>query len=271
MNTFRKDLGLGISTWFKAWKFVFDHNLLHYFLYPIAASILMGMGAVVLIKKGVDSVETWVSPHLEYTPLGDGGFWSKILEFLSDIRGYAIALALWIVFLYIYRKAQKYLLLAIMSPMMALLSERTDEILTGQVYPFDGQQFVRDVLRGVLLAFRNFFLETMIGIVIWIVSIVLTYFTGGIGVVLLPVTLVASFIVSAYFYGFATMDYTNERKRRSIGESIKYIRARRGIALGNGGVFYGIMLLPIIGPTIAMVTCTVAATLAMHETDKENR
>lgn len=271
MNTFRKDLGLGISTWFKAWKFVFDHNLLHYFLYPIAASILMGMGAIALIKQGVDYAQSLITPHLEYTPLGDGGFWSKILQFLSDIRGYAIAAALWIIFLYIYKKAHKYLLLAIMSPMMALLSERTDEILTGKTYPFDGQQFVRDVMRGIALAFRNFFLETLIGIGLWVVSLILTYFTGGIGAVLLPVTAIAGFLVSAYFYGFTTMDYTNERKRRSIGESIKYIRARRGIALGNGGVFYVVMMLPIIGTTIAMVTCTIAATLAMHETDKENR
>jgi CysZ protein len=271
MNTFRKDFGLGISTWFRAWKFISDNNLFHYFLYPIAASILMGMGAIALIKSGVDYLVGLISPHIEYTAFGDEGVWSKILTFLSDIRGYAIAFALWIVFIYIFTKAHKYILLAIMSPMMALLSERTDEILTGQVYPFDGQQFVRDVLRGVLLAFRNLFLETLIGLVLWIVTIFLTYFTGGIGVVLLPVTLVVSIMVSAYFFGFATMDYTNERKKRSIGQSIKYIRARRGIALGNGGVFYSLMLLPLIGTTIAMVTCTVAATLAMHETEKMNR
>ena len=126
-------------------------------------------------------------------------------------------------------------------------------------------------MRGVLLVFRNFVRETAIGVFLWIVSIVLTDFTGVIGAVLLPLTMLVGIMVSAYFYGFATMDYTNERKKRSIGESIKYIRARRGIALGNGGVFYTLMLIPFIGTTIAMVTCTVAATIAMHETDKENR
>lgn len=271
MNTFRQDLGLGIRTWFSSWGFIFKHNLAHYFLYPVVASILMTMGAIALIKTGVDSLLGLITPHLEYKALSEGGFWSRLLEFLSDIRGYAIAAALWIIFLYVYRKAHKYILLAIMSPMMALLSERTDEILTGKTYPFDGQQFVRDVMRGIALAFRNFILESLIGLLLWIVSFFLTYFTGGLGVALLPLTFMASVIVSAYFYGFSTMDYTNERRKRSIRESIRYIRTRRGIALGNGGVFYALMIIPFLGTIVGMVTCTVAATLAMHETEKQSR
>jgi len=62
------------------------------------------------------------------------------------------------------------------------------------------------------------------------------------------------------------MDYYNERQRLSFGESIKSVRNKKGIAIGNGTIFSMIFMIPVIGVTISTVTCTVAATIAL---DKE--
>lgn len=224
------------------------------------------MGAVALIKKGVNLIMDSITPRLEYTAMPDGGWWDKTKDVLSDISSYAISFVLWIIAWYTFRKISKYVTLAVMSPVMALLSERAETILTGKEYPFDGQQLVRDVIRGIGLAVRNFVVEIFLTVILlWGVNLFITIFFPPLGVILSPVFAILSFFVGAYFFGFSTIDYYNERKRLSFRESIRSIRNVKGIAVGNGSVFTLLMTIPFVGVTIATVTCTVAATLAMHK------
>ncbi len=269
MNNFFRHFSLGIGTWFESWQFIIRHKLIHYFLYPIILSILLGMGAVAIIRKGVNYVMDFIAPKLEYTAMSDGGWWERTLDVFSDISSYAISFILWIIALYTFRKINKYLMLAIMSPVMAYLSEKTESILTGKEFPFDGQQFVRDIVRGIGLAIRNFFVETFLSVVlIWGIDLFITIFFPPLGVALSPVFVVLSFLISAYFFGFSTMDYYNERKRLSFSQSIKSIREMKGVAIGNGTVFALLFMIPFIGVTISTITCTVAATIAMHKMNK---
>ena len=84
-----------------------------------------------------------------------------------------------------------------------------------------------------------------------------------------PITTVVIFLVGAYYYGFATMDYTNERYRLSVKESTQMIRKYKGLAVANGSIFSLWLIIPIIGTYIgtvfAPITCTVGATLALLE------
>jgi CysZ protein len=152
---------------------------------------------------------------------------------------------------------------------MALLSEKTEKILTGNHYSFDAGQFIRDVVRGMVLAFRNLVIEIAIVGALWFLDTYLTLVAAPAGVLLAPILAILSFFISSYFYGFSALDYTNERKRLSIGRSIRFIRDNKGLAVGNGLVFNLLFKVPFIGPTIATVTCTVAATIAIHEKDNK--
>lgn len=267
MNNFFRHFSLGIGTWFESWQFIFKNRLTHYFIYPIILSILLGMGAVALIRQGVNYVMDMITPRIDYTAMPDGGWWEKTLDVLSDVGSYGIAFIFWIIALYTFQKVNKYLMLALMSPVMAHLSERTENILTGKEFPFDGQQFVRDIVRGVGLAVRNFFVETFLTVVvIWGIDLLLTIFIPPLGVALSPVFVLLSFFIGAYFFGFSTMDYYNERNRLSFSKSISSVREKKGIAVGNGTVFSLIFMIPFLGITISTITCTVAATLALHKT-----
>jgi len=270
MNVFFRHFSLGVGTWFESWRFIFRNGLIHYFIYPILLSILLGMGAVALIRKGVDFVMSFVTPHLDYVAMPNSGWWERTLDVLADIGKYGISFILWIIAWYTFQKVSKYLILALMSPVMALLSEKTETILTGKLYPFDGQQLVRDIVRGIGLAIRNFFVEIFLTVIlIWGLDLFLTIFIPPLGIILSPVFALLSFFIGAYFFGFSTMDYYNERQRLSFGESIKSVRNKKGIAIGNGTIFSLIFMIPVIGVTISTVTCTVAATLALNK-EKES-
>ncbi len=270
MKNFREGFFLGINTWFKSWGFIFRNGLAHYFLYPIIISVLLSAGLLAGLYVCVDWLTGLVAPYFDYTAFSpDASWWQVVKEFLSGISEQVVRFFIWIIGLYLLSKMNKYIVLAIMSPIMSLLSERTAEILSGQHFPFDGQQLVRDVFRGIALAIRNFFMETFIGFAIWIGTGVLVFLTGGIGTLLSPLTLLFSFCVGAYFYGFATIDYSNERNRMGMRESIAFVRSNKGLAVGNGTLFNLFTMVPFIGVSIATVTCTVAATLALHEIKKQ--
>ena len=76
------------------------------------------------------------------------------------------------------------------------------------------------------------------------------------------------FIISAYFYGFAFIDYTNERRRLTVKQSVHFIRENKGMAVGNGVVFALAMFIPFCGTTIAgfvAIVSVVAATISTHK------
>lgn len=145
-----------------------------------------------------------------------------------------------------------------MSPIMALLSERTEEIITGKVYPFKIGQFIKDIGRGVVIALRNMFIE-------------FGFIFLGFFVVWIPIVgwICALFLVlvSYYFYGFSMIDYVSERRKMSISQSTSYVRKHKGLAIGNGFIFSLIFAIPFVGAIIAAVIAPVAACLAVLEID----
>jgi CysZ protein len=65
--------------------------------------------------------------------------------------------------------------------------------------------------------------------------------------------------------GFSMLDYTNERKGLSSAESIHFINRHKGLAIGNGMVFYCMHLIPVVGWILAPGYAVIAATLSMQE------
>ena len=60
------------------------------------------------------------------------------------------------------------------------------------------------------------------------------------------------------------LDYSCERHKLSPSASIEYIGKRRGLAIGNGLVFYLMHGLPIIGWILAPAYAVVAATISLY-------
>lgn len=239
-----RGFSLGISSFFDAIGFVFKHRLIHYFLYPILLSItltiLSWVGGFALIQTLVDWLEIRVVGYLPGSEqVGDAPdfgwdwfthMWDRAKNGLSNGFTWIVAIALKFIFFFITAFLLKYIVLACMSPILALLSEKTEKILTGIDYPFKLDQFVRDVWRGILIAVRNFFIEVFLMIIVWVVFI----FLGSIFPPLSILSVIILFGISSYFYGFAMLDYVNERRRIGIRQGSRFIRKYSGLAIALG-------------------------------------
>lgn len=238
-------------------EFIAKNNLWHYFIYPVLILAVLFAGGFWSIMQLSDWLVDW---SLNYLGLGSTENSSEWLGWLSVIGTFLVSFILKVVFLLILSSYIKYVVLIVCSPILALLSERIDEIISGRKYPFNFPQFLHDILRGILVTLRNLLYETFI--------IGLCMVVGWIPVIGW-ITIPFLYLTSWYFMGFSMMDYTYERQRMKIREGAQFTRKHKGIAIGNGFVFSMILLIPFIGVVIAPILSVVAATLAVLELRKE--
>jgi CysZ protein len=258
-----KGFGTGFSAYGKALNMIFSKGLWWFFIFPIALNVLMMIASWFGIVSIADAVEGWANGALKFED--DSFFLAEYLQsssgFISSIAGWAVWFISKLLFFVLYGLFGGYIIIMLMSPVFALLSEKTEEILTGNKFPFNGDQMMRDIVRGILIAFRNMFIELGYMIFILVLGLFIPIIGGIVGTVIL-------FFIASYFYGFAFIDYVNERRRLTLKQSVQFIRANKGLAIGNGFIFAMAMFIPLCGTIIAgfvAIVSVVAATIAVHE------
>jgi CysZ protein len=245
-----KQLELGFRTYFRAISFIFSNNLWWAFLFPVAINVLLFLGGYTIIESYTINLQNWVTDKIGI----DGANF-----FLSEFVGATIWILLKVLFFFLFAFYGGYITLVLLSPLFAYISERTEEIISGEKYPFDFSQFVRDIVRGIFIAFRNLFLET-----IWMILLFIFAFIPIIG----WLGAIPLFVISAYFYGFSFIDYTSERRKMKIGQSIEFVRIHKWLAIANGIMFSLFLLIPFCGVLLSgfvAIVSVVAATLAVNE------
>lgn len=150
----------------------------------------------------------------------------------------------------------KYIFLIIGSPVFAYLSEKTQSLIDGKDYPFNMNQFLKDIARGIGIALRNTLWQT-----VYVFSIFLLSFIPLIG----WATPVLVLFIECYYLGFSMLDYSCERNKMNVSQSIDFIGRHRGLAIGNGMVFYLMHGVLIIGWILAPTYAVIAATLSLHK------
>lgn len=165
------------------------------------------------------------------------------------------SLLLWLILLLFYFSLFKYLFLIIGAPVFAYLSEKTEAIIEGKDIPFNFKQLLKDIIRGIKLSARNSLWQTVYTLSILLLSLI---------PILGWLTPVLAVLIECYYYGFSMLDYSMERHKKSPAESIFYVASHKGLAIGNGLVFYLLHFLPIIGWVLAPAYAVVAATLSMY-------
>lgn len=239
---FSTQVSLGFSTYGDAQRFIFKHGLWWYLLIPGVINILLVIGMYFLATSTGDTVAAWLVDLL-----------SPDAEWLKFLVGFFVSLLVKLLLFFFYILIFKYLVLIIMSPFLALLSEKVDNLLTGKDYPFEFKQFAKDVVRGVLIAIRNMVIELTFILCFFLLAFI--PLVNLFGVVFL-------FLLQSYFYGFSMIDYSNERHRLTVGQSVDFVRKYKWFSIANGTVFYLLFLIPFLGWAIAPSYAVVAATIA---------
>ena len=243
-----KEIVIAIQSYLEAHRFISRHKLWKWILIPGFLYTLMFMAGIWLFWVTSNEAtqlllnKTGIREWLENFKNG----WMNFLVIICQI-------IIWMVSLMFYFSLFKFIFLIIGSPLFSYLSEKTDTILTGKDFPFSFSKLMNDAWRAIKIALRNLLWQSL-----YMLSLFLLSFFPLFGL-----------LVECYYLGFSMLDYSSERNNLSAMQSIQFIGRHKGLAIGNGFVFYLMHLVPIIGWLLAPSYAVIAATLSLHKARNE--
>ncbi len=227
-----------------------------YFFFPLVLNLVLFILGFRVVDELSTSINEWVNSFLP-DPEGEFGW---LISLLNSVIYWLVWLTTKVVFFIIFSYIGGYATMIVLSPILAILSEKTASIITGKKYPFDILQLTRDIVRAILIALRNMLIQLAFLIGFFIISFI--------PIVGWLISFVGNFLVASYFYGFAFIDYTNERNRLSLKQSIQFVRTNKWFAIGIGTIFALCFMVPLIGGIIASFTCIVSVVAATIKIEK---
>jgi len=249
-----KEIVIAIQAYRKAHLFIGKHRLWKWILIPgLAYMILFTIGLYVFwisadtaVSELFSGLDNWL--HRQHSPA---------MSFAAIMVGIMAR----IIMMFFYFSLFKYLFLILGSPVFSYLSEKTESIIEGKEFVFNRTVFFHDIRRGIRLALRNCGWQT-----VYTIFILLLSFIPLIG----SIAPVISALIECYFYGFSMLDYSCERHQLSPSVSINFIGQRRGLAIGNGLVFYLMHFVPFVGWVLAPSYALIAATISLYHQNIES-
>lgn len=241
-----RGLSSSIQDYTDAYQSMGKHGLWKYAVLPGLLSILVAGLILAWGLSTVDEISAWTMGIYPFE-------WGR--EVVTGIMEWFSGALMVIICLFVFR----YIVMIVASPFMGTLSEKVESIMTGRPpAKVPAGQMVKDIVRGVRIALRNIIREVLITIVLMLAGFIIPVIGSVVSTVLV-------FVVQAYFAGFGNIDYTLERKKFTIKDSVAFVNTNRGMAIGNGAVWVGLMLIPVLGWFLAPVLGTVAATKSTME------
>lgn len=246
-----KEIIIALQSYRDAHRFIVKHRLWKWILLPgilYALLFFFSMYFFWITSRGV----------IEYA-LSSSGLTSWLLQFKESFLGLIILfirIGVQLILFFFYFSLFKYMFLIVGSPLFAYLSEKTAAIMEEKEYPFSFSQLLKDMARGVSIAVRNGLWQTVYSISILVIS-----FIPIVGLA----TAVMAFLIECYYLGFSMLDYSCERNKLSTNQSIEFIGKHKGLAIGNGIVFYMMHLVIIVGWVLAPAYAVIAATLSLYK------
>jgi len=246
-----KEIVIAIQSYGKAHEFIRRNKLWKWILIPGIIYALLFMISMYFFGKTATGVIEYLTNVIGIRE------WIQKLE--NSWLGFFFTVAgiiLWIILMFFYFSLFKYIWLILGSPIFAFLSEKTQSIIDGRDFPFNSKQLMKDIFRGVRLAIRNTLWQT-----VYTISILILSFIPIIG----WATPILALFVECYYYGFSMLDYSFERNKMSPQQSIEFTGKHKGLAIGNGLVFYLMHGLIGIGWVLAPAYAVIAATISINE------
>lgn len=259
-----KGIAISFNAYFKAIGLIFSSKLWLSFIFPLIISIFLYYLGIEL--KQLINAET---------NLIIKGYFIKGLDL--PVVSYIVSGMAWIIinvlFFLFFAYFLGFIVLILMSPALAFVSEKTEKIITGKEYYVSFAQIVKDMFRGLLISLRNMFLQMfwtiliiIVGLFLNIIPILGTLFS----IIVIPAVLL---YITAFFYGFSFMDYAFERRKMNVRQSIYFVRKNRWATTVIGLVFALFLLIPFcnIGILFAgwfAIISSVAATITVIDIEK---
>ncbi len=227
-----------MKSYAEALQLVRTHGLWGYVLIPGVLSILLGAAILLAAIAAADDVGGWMAM---WWPWEKG---ASVVQTIANVfGGLLIAIIGFLTF--------RQIVLVVTAPIMSILSEKVEFILTGRKESgWSLMRLLRDVVRGLRIALRNLSREVFFTIVLLLLGLI-PLFT--------PFTTFLIFLLQAYYAGFGNMDFALER-HFGYRDSVRFVSNHKAVALGNGIVFM-LLLFTFLGFLVALPLGTIAATI----------
>ena len=251
-----KEIIISIQSFYEAHRFIVKHKLWKWILIPGLIYAILFIAGIWLFWVSSNTAIEFIlnkSGVKNFLDQSHDGF----LSFLFIVGQVMLRLVL----LLFYFSLFKFFFLIIGSPVFAYLSEKTESIIEGKDFPFNLKQLIKDIVRGIRIALRNIVWQT-----VYIITILILSFIPLVGWIAPLVAL----LVECYYFGFSMLDYSSERNKMTAQQSIHFIGTHKGLAIGNGLIFYLMHLVPFIGWLFAPSYAVIAATLSLLNARKKH-
>ncbi len=254
-----QNLNIVFRSYCSANRFIRENNLWHFVYIPGIVNIILFYFS---FNWFVSSIETWIKGMFEFGC--EDAYLPWLCSALSKSAGLLHFFVKWflhIAFIGLYLSIYKSILLVIYSPVLAYLVDILEKKYRGVEEPFRLEQFIRDAVRGIVLAIRGLLLEGAAVLGLFLLALI------PIVNLIQPIII---WFLSAYFLGVSMLDYTLEKKGMNIKESIIYTKKNKSLAVGIGTIFQLIFLIPFLGWMIAPTYGVVAAYFAVDKLGNTN-
>mgnify|MGYP003564023896 CR=1 FL=1 len=234
--------GIALGSYAKAFPYLLKPGYRRYLLLPVLVNLLFLIAVVWAALVYAEPLLTAVLNYFNIDLSSWGKAWSSVAVIVLQILSFLL-------FLSVY----KYVVLVVLAPLLAFLSEKVEKDLLGQDFPFSWSQFVQDIGRALVINGFNLIRELGLTLLLSILGFIPLVGLAAPFLILL---------VQSYFYGYGLLDYNAERWRFTIGQTEKYMWQHKGQTIAIGLVFHFIFLIPLVGWILAPIWSVIAATLS---------
>ena len=238
-----KEIVIAVQSWGEAHRFIQKHKLFRWIIIPGIIYTLLFITGMIFFWQSSDDVISWVSNKLGVEA------WlqkerSEWLSFLFVMTGMMMRLILVLFYFSLF----KYFILIIGSPLFAYLSEKTEAIIDGKEHSFNWAELKKDCRRSIKLALRNCGWQ-----IVYLLALVLLSLIPLFG----WITPLIALLVECYYFGSSMLDYSMARNGFTRAESIRITGRHKGLAAGNGILFYLAHIVIIFAPAYAVIAATL--------------
>ena len=241
-----KEIVIAFQSWDKASQFIKSRGLIRNLLWPGIAYAIVFIVGLWFFWSSANEAISWMSNQL--------GVEVWLQQISSEWLSYFFVMSGMmqrIIMVLFYFSLFKYFLLIIGAPAFSYLSEKTEATLEQKEYDFNWKDSKKDVTRGIQLALRNLIRQCF-------------YFLGLLIMTIIPIigwiSPLIAIIMESYYFGVSMLDYSFARHSFTLKQSIAYSSRHKGLAIGNGLIFFAMHVFVLLAPAYAII----AATLCVH-------
>ena len=245
-----KEIVITIQSWGLAHRFIIQHKLWKWVLIPGLIYTALFITAMYFFGKSATDVVEYITHILRLSDWSQK-FQNSFLGFLFTFAG----IIFWLTLLLFYFSFFKYICLIIGSPLFAALSRKTESIIEENENIRSWKGIRQEAGRGVVTALRNCGWQT-----VYLVALVLLSLIPIVG----WITPLIVLFVECYYFGFSMLDFGLARNNNTPSQSGHFIGRHKGLAIGNGILFYLMHVLIIFAPAYAII----AANLTVNQVKK---